>query len=252
MPSSSIVIANEIDRLSPTQRPTDQPVIMRQEWKSLLFLHWSVDPEIIQQRLPKGLFVDTYDGSAYLGVVPFYMHALRPVFAPAVPGISFFPELNLRTYVYDKAGRPGVWFFSLDAHTRISVWIARTFFNLNYQYARMSYREHEDSSFTITCKRGSSQDQNFCYNPEEKIGHALPGSIEHFLVERYYLFNQANDGSIGIGRIHHAPYEIYEPKVAHYDVTLFPLNGFPRPQKTFDHALFSPGVDVSVFPIKKA
>ncbi|MDP4593007.1 MAG: hydantoinase B/oxoprolinase family protein, partial [Beijerinckiaceae bacterium] len=112
------------------------PVMFRQ-WRDLLFLHWEYPVEAIQATLPNGLFVDTFAGKAYLGVVPFFMQKIRPRFLPAVPGISDFMELNLRTYVHDKAGVPGVWFYSLDANQWMAVQIARRFFHLPYEYAKM-------------------------------------------------------------------------------------------------------------------
>lgn len=100
---------------------------MYQRWRDLLFLHWEYPVEQIQQTLPPGLRVDTYHGQAYLGIVPFFMCDIRPRFLPAVRGISHFLELNLRTYVYDEAGVPGVWFYSLDANQRLAVKVARRF-----------------------------------------------------------------------------------------------------------------------------
>ncbi len=110
---------------------------MYQRWQDLLFLHWSVDPSDVACTLPRGLSVDTFDDQAWIGVVPFQMTGVRPRFFPAVPGISNFPELNLRTYVVDDQGRPGVWFYSLDTPMPLPNWIARTFFHMYYRLARM-------------------------------------------------------------------------------------------------------------------
>jgi len=122
-------------RLAACERPSVQPV-MFQQWRDLLFLHWEYPAEAIQATLPAGLFVDTFAGKAYLGVVPFFMQKIRPRFLPAVPGISDFMELNLRTYVHDRAGVPGVWFYSLDANQWLAVQVARNFFHLPYEYAK--------------------------------------------------------------------------------------------------------------------
>ncbi len=91
---------------------------MYHSWQDLLFLHWTFKPDLIQQLLPPGLHVDTFDGHAWLGVVPFFMRNIRPWWCPAIPGLSHFQELNLRTYVVDEQGTPGVWFLSLDADWR--------------------------------------------------------------------------------------------------------------------------------------
>ncbi|HKK19376.1 MAG TPA: DUF2071 domain-containing protein, partial [Opitutales bacterium] len=115
----------------------DGPVVMYQRWSELLFLHWAVPTEVVQAGLPKGLNVDSFEGKAWIGVVPFEMSGVRPRGLPAVPWLSNFPELNLRTYVYDEQGRPGVWFYSLDTPNAVANWTARTFFHLNYRTAKM-------------------------------------------------------------------------------------------------------------------
>lgn len=101
---------------------------MRQRWEKLLFLHWAWDAAEVQRTLPLGLTVDTFEGRAWLGVVPFFMRDVRPAWVPSVPGISNFLELNVRTYVFDGRGRPGIWFYSLDCNQRLAVRAARTFF----------------------------------------------------------------------------------------------------------------------------
>ncbi|MFW6336254.1 MAG: YqjF family protein, partial [Phycisphaeraceae bacterium] len=111
------------------------PVVMHQRWRDLLFLHWDVPAEIVAHTLPTGLEVDAFEAKAWLGIVPFRMEGVRPRGLPAVPGISAFGELNLRTYVVGPDGTPGVWFYSLDAHQRLAVWLARKLFHLPYVWA---------------------------------------------------------------------------------------------------------------------
>ena len=127
---------DEAGRLAVRRRPLARPV-MFQQWRDLLFLHWEFSVAEIQRTLPEGLFVDTFEGKAYLGVVPFFMQNIRPRFLPAVPGLSNFMEMNLRTYVHDRAGVPGVWFYSLDANQPLAVAIARRLFHLPYEHATM-------------------------------------------------------------------------------------------------------------------
>ena len=237
-------------RITASQAPTDQPVIMRQQWRSLLFLHWPIAPEEIQQRLPTGLYVDTFEGSAYVGVVPFYMHALRPKFCPPVPGISYFPELNLRTYVYDEAGNPGVWFFSLDAQSHISVWFARALFNLNYHYARMRYQRDAAGHILLSSARPDHPLQLFRYRPTGPAYTATAGSLDHFLVERYRLFAQKKWGQLMQGRIHHRPYQIQNATVSSYSTDLFKINGFNAPNLAPAHICYSECADVSVYPMR--
>ena len=102
-------------RLAMRERPSATQV-MHQRWGDLLFLHWPIEAALIQEKLPEGLYVDVFGGQAWIGVVPFYMERIRPVGMPPVPGISWFLELNVRTYVHDSKGRAGVWFFSLDCN----------------------------------------------------------------------------------------------------------------------------------------
>lgn len=128
-------------QLAERMRPAGR-VVMRQQWAHLLFLHWQWDPAEIQRTLPPGLTVDVHDGRAWLGVVPFHMNRVRPAGLPAVPWFSDFLELNLRTYVHDEQGRPGVWFYSLDCNRWLAVKIARTGFHLPYEHAGITAGEH--------------------------------------------------------------------------------------------------------------
>src|ERR1022692_3024171 len=109
----------------------DRPWTMRMRWCDLLFAHWTVDAAVLRRLIPKGLELDLFDGQAYVGAVPFSMEGVTPRRVPALPGLHAFPELNLRTYV-KAGGKPGVWFFSLDAGQKLAVRVARRFFNLPY------------------------------------------------------------------------------------------------------------------------
>jgi uncharacterized protein YqjF (DUF2071 family) len=117
---------------------------MRQHWGKLLFMHWAIDPEFLRPLIPSQLSIDTFDGKAWIGVVPFTMWGIRASFLPPIPGTSAFHELNVRTYVHFK-GVPGVWFFSLDAASSLAVWGARTFYHLPYFNAEMSLAQQESS-----------------------------------------------------------------------------------------------------------
>jgi uncharacterized protein YqjF (DUF2071 family) len=122
-------------RLAVRTRQQKQPLLL-QKWRDLLFLHWSYEPEKIQSLLPMGLYVDTFNNAAYLGLVPFFMCDIKPYFCGKIlPGLNF-PELNLRTYVYNEAGVPGVYFFSLYAGNKFAASFGRQIFHLPYQYAR--------------------------------------------------------------------------------------------------------------------
>ena len=224
---------------------------MRQKWYSLLYLHWDFDPAQLQAMLPEGLNIDTHEDRAYIGVVPFYMHGLRLRFGPPAPAVSYFPELNLRTYVYDKNGRPGVWFFSLDAKSHLSVWIAQQAFSLNYHYAKMHYKCSPSGEVNITCMRRGQEEQRYSYRATKLLGPAQPGSLSYFLAERYYLFAKTRNGSLRIGKIYHAPHTLYDAEVSTYSKKLFYLNGFSEPRSDYVHAVISPKVDVSIYSLQK-
>ncbi len=240
------------DREALTRRPEGRAKVMFQRWSNLLFLHWAVPPETIQATLPPGLHVDTWDRRGWLGVVPFFMEGLRPRFCPPVHGISNFLELNLRTYVHDEAGRPGVWFYSLDANQRLGVRIAQTVFSLPYVYADIQAGSGPDRWIDFQSERKGQPRQHFRYRSGAGLGTAEPGSLEFFLVERYLLFaHRQKSGSLFAGRIHHAPYPLAQPEVSAWSTDLFRLNGFADPGRCFDHALMSPGVSVTVYGLER-
>ena len=221
---------------------------MFQRWKDLLFLHWKWDADEIQRTLPAGLTVDTFDGAAWLGVVPFFMHSIRPAMLPPVPWLSYFLELNVRTYVVDARGRPGVWFYSLDCNRIIAVWLARNRFHLPYEHASMRATRGAGAVDYHSRRRGAENASHFAYRPAAAPLEAPPGSLEFFLVERYRLF--AADGArIFSGRVHHPPYQLSKTTVDASRTDLFSLNGFSDPGRPADHVIGSPGVSVSVYAL---
>ena len=231
-------------------RPKGSPV-MFQSWRDLLFLHWEYPVAAIQATLPEGLFVDTFAGQAYLGIVPFFMRNVRPRFLPAVPGISNFMEMNLRTYVNDQAGTPGVWFYSLDANQRLAVEIARRCFHLPYEHADMKTRCTAEGRIRYesrrTGPRANSSRCLFDYAPGEDLPQPAPDSLEFFLVERYRLFSSAPDG-LRRGAVFHQPYPLCRAELAAWDENLLSLDGFAPTNRPPDHVIMSRGVDVTIFP----
>lgn len=254
----SFDMADQDTQLTPQTRlkerlPPGGPVVMYQRWSELLFLHWAVSPDLVQAGLPEGLSVDTYEGRAWIGVVPFLMSGVRPRGLPAVPGLSNFPELNLRTYVYDTRGRPGVWFYSLDTPNPVANWIARTFFHLNYRTARMRVRAKNgrlDYSSELKLADGWDDPQNYSWQREGLVFEAEPGSLDFFLVERYRLFAYDNKRDrLFSGRVDHVPYPLQSATVRGYTKRLFGLNQLEEPEDAPDSILCSSGVDVTVHPL---
>lgn len=229
---------------------------MRQRWAQLLFLHWTWDPAAIQATLPPGLTVDVHEGKAWVGLVPFFMERVRPRGLPAVPGLSAFLELNVRTYVHDGQGRPGVWFYSLDANQWLAVKIARTFFHLPYEHAAMRATvAPETGEVDFRARRaGTERESRFGYRPAgESAGRkAKAGSLEFFLVERYRLFAQdARRERLFSGQVHHPPYRIGAPHVRTWDDTMLRLAGFDGAGRAPDHVCSARAVDVEVWPLER-
>ncbi|BDS07997.1 hypothetical protein NT6N_30370 [Oceaniferula spumae] len=239
-------------RLAERDRPTSRPV-MRQRWTHLLFLHWEIDSALIQSTLPDGLTVDTFDGKAYLGVVPFFMERIRPVYCPPVPGVSWFQELNFRTYVYDAHGRPGVWFYSLDCNQWLAVKTARKFFNLPYQHARMSATKRDGVLTYHSARLGDDIRQTFHY-PTQLIDPIVadPETLEFFLLERYRLFSVDRLGQLYSGQVHHPPYRYQHTEISGFSTWLFPLAGFDEPKTPPVSTMIAEPVSVHIHPLKRS
>ena len=253
MPETIPALPSREQRLAARQPPQSCHQ-MYQQWVDLLFLHWKYPADIIQATLPDGLFVDTHADHAYLGVVPFFMRNVRPRFLPAVPKLSHFMELNLRTYVYDREGVPGVWFFSLDANQSLAVKIARRFFYLPYEHAQMDSSRTPNGSIRYNSQRIDSSIPSASSLFEYAHGPILPppspDSLEFFLVERYRLFSSTPQG-LKCGAVSHPPYPISLPILTAWDENLLALNHFKPTLRPPDHLRASPGVSVKIFPLQK-
>jgi uncharacterized protein len=224
------------------------PWIMAQIWHDLLFAHWPVPEALLRPHIPARLAIDTFDGQAWLGVVPFRMFGVRLRGTPAVPWLSAFPELNVRTYVVAN-GMPGVWFFSLDAGNRIAVALARAWFHLPYFRARMSC---EERSGWIEYKCARSHRGAACgvfngrYRAIGQIFSAEPRSLEHFLTERYRLYTTDGAGQVISGEIHHAPWPLQVAEAELVSNTMPEADGiYLTPAKPLLH--FSKRQDVVVW-----
>jgi len=183
---------------------------MTQSWHDLLFAHWPVDARLLQEKLPSGLLLDTFNGEAWVGVVPFRMTNVAPRGVPPVPFVSAFLELNVRTYV-TLHGKPGVYFFSLDANSTLAVAAARALFHLPYFAASMNVDEQR-GQFVYTSSRQTRAEgvAEFAatYGP---VGYAVtpePGSLEHFLTERYCLYTVDSSFHAKRLEIHHRPWPL--------------------------------------------
>src|SRR4051794_32846618 len=191
---------------------------MAQRWHDLLFAHWPVPMEALRPAIPATLEIDTYEGQAWIGVVPFRMSGVRPRWVPSVPWLSAFPELNVRTYVRDRSptpsgalSKPGVFFFSLDAGNPVAVAIARSVFHLPYFHARMAANRQGDA-IHYTSQRlhseASPAEWHGRYWPTGTVFHAEPGSLAHWLTERYSLYTTDRHARIYRCEIHPPPWPL--------------------------------------------
>ena len=183
---------------------------MAQSWHDLLFAHWPVDPAVLRPLLPPELQIDTFEGHAWLAVVPFRMTGVRLRGTLAAPSLSAFPELNVRTYVTYGA-KPGVWFFSLDAGNAVAVAIARAWFHLPYFRARMSCEEREgwiDYRSERTHRGVTGATLKGKFRPAGEVFLPRPRTMEHFLTERYCLYTADARGRVIRAEIHHLPWRL--------------------------------------------
>ena len=196
-------------RIDTAHRPWNlpkRPWMFAMRWHDLLFMHWPVPDHALRALIPPSLAIDTCAGTAWIGVVPFRMTGVRPRGLPALPWLSAFPELNVRTYV-TTGGKPGVWFFSLDAANPIAVRLARLFFHLPYYDARMT-SECADGQVHYASHRthrgAPSASFRGHYGPIGPVSYASPGTLDHWLTERYCLYVADRYGQVWRGDIHHA------------------------------------------------
>lgn len=185
------------------------PWVMTQSWHHLLFAHWPVSPDLLTPLLPNGLQLDTFDGQAWVGVAPFRIRPLRLRFMPQWPVITAFLELNVRTYVVAE-GKPGVWFFSLDANDRVAVAAARFAYGLPYFNAKMNMRldgGHLYYNSQRSDRRTGPGEFSIRYRPIDDVYRAEPGALDAWLTERYCLYTRFGR-MLFRANIHHPPWPL--------------------------------------------
>jgi uncharacterized protein YqjF (DUF2071 family) len=224
------------------------PWIMQQTWNDLLFAHWPIAPEIMRPLVPSSLPLDTFDGQCWVAVTPFHMTGVRPRWTPPLPGLSAFPELNVRTYV-NYGGKPGVFFFSLDAGSQIAAWAARATYHLPYFHARMSVA-HQDRWIQYHSIRNSGAELRGRYRPSAPIQLLNPGTLEHWLTERYCLYT-VHRNYVYRAEIHHQPWPLQNAEAEFSINTMAESAGIALP-KVPPLLHFAKRLEVLIWQLKKA
>lgn len=204
--------------------------VMAQTWDDLAFLHWRLPESALRAHVPPGLELDSFDGSAWLAVTPFRITHLRGRGLPAVPVLSSFLEVNVRTYV-TVDDKPGIWFFSLDAESPVAVQAARRVYKLPYFRARMSARPvGKGVAYESVRSEGTPAELRVTYGPAGEAEPAAPGSLEWFLTERYCLYAEDEEGAPHRAEIHHPPWPL-QPAEAALALNTMPPPGIDLPDE---------------------
>ena len=221
-----------------------------QNWKHLTFMHWKVDAQLLEKHIPKGLEIDLHDGDAYIGVIPFIMEKVRPRGLPWVPFISTFGEFNIRTYV-TKDGIPGVLFLTLDAQSRVTCFHAPRSYGLPYRYAKAKVQVHQEGRYSWSSRRKAGGESLIgTTNSSGPMEHAVQGSLEYFLFERYSLYTW-HKGVLHSAYTHHQPWNYCVANVEVETNTLLESYnlGIDRTLHP-EHIHMSPGVNVQTWNIE--
>jgi uncharacterized protein YqjF (DUF2071 family) len=191
--------------------------LVSQRWNNLLFAHWPVPASSLAPLLPEGLQLDTFQGSAWLGIMPFRMDRVKVRGLPPIPGARSFPDLSLRTYVREeRTGTPGVVCLSLDASNLLAVAVGRAFYRLPYHWAQMRLEQRTEREFAFYSRRrfaGRTVVFKALYRglgPSRKLAECRPGTLEYFLIERYCLFSTNQAGQLIRANLHHSSWPLEE------------------------------------------
>jgi len=219
---------------------------MKQTWHDLLFAHWPVPHATLRPLVPSQLELDEFAGQCWAGVVPFRMSGIRRRGMPALPGLSRFPELNVRTYV-THGGKPGVYFFSLDAANRPAVWAARRFYHLPYFHAEMKCEDSGRKILYSSRRLKSTAEFRGTYRPLAEVRLCEKGSLEHWLTERYCLYTTHRD-ELYRGEIHHQPWPLQDAEAELETNTVAAAAGISLPGAA-PSLLFARRLEVLIWPL---
>ncbi len=221
--------------------------VLRQQWAELAYFHWPYEPDVVQRRLPRGVTVDTFDGHAWVGLIPFEMRRVRLGPTPPVPWLGTFVEINVRTYVTDSLGRRAVWFFSLDVPRSAIVAVARSVFALPYCWAKAEHgRDGHRHRYHMTRRwpRGPSAAADMRFTIGDRMEPTDESDLDHFLCARWALITTRRGRPL-YGPVHHPRWPLHRVEDVVVDQDAIQAAGLPAPQGA-PLARYSPGVEVEV------
>lgn len=237
---------HHVEAITADPPPWEQHSVLRQRWTELASFHWPYTPAVVQDLLAPGVTVDTFDGRAWVGLIPFEMRDVQLGPTRPLPWLGRFIEINVRTYVIDSLGRRAVWFYSLDVPRSAIVAVARSVFSLPYCWARAEHGRDGDEHWYRMTRRwpgaGATADMGF------RVGRRIPdvdvSALDHFLTARWALLTARRNG-LAYGRVHHRRWPLHEVHDVRVEQTVLTAAGLPAPMGA-PHARYSPGVDVEV------
>ena len=224
--------------------------VARVDWKSLTFLHWRFDPGIVQALLPEGLEIEVIDGHAWVGLTPFVMKDFRAGPLPAIPGLSTFPETNVRTYVRGPDGRDGLWFLSLEVASLPTLIGARLGYGVPYHWADMTV-DGDGETLHYRSRRRAPEDTAVMHDIAVRAGEPFApgdlGELDHVLTGRWRAWTTVAGTKLAAAAVEHEPWPLHRAEVVHLEETLFTAVGLPLPEgEPLVH--YSPGVSVKLGP----
>jgi hypothetical protein len=224
----------------------DEPWRWSQTWNDLAFLHWRVDRALLRPLVPDSLTIDECDGTAWVALTPFWISGATLRGLPPIPSLSTFPETNVRTYV-TYGERPGVWFFSLDAQSHLAVFGARLLFGLPYVHADIAVKR-DGEAIDYDLRRRSGVRFSARYNATGAAQHAIAGTLEHFLTERYCLYAHSAGGGLHRAEIQHVPWPLQRARVHIRQNDLLAANGLGVSGDPLVH--YAARLDVVIWPLR--
>ncbi len=236
-----------VEPISPDPPSWDSRTVLRQRWGDLAYFHWPYEASAVQQLLPAGVRVDTFDGAAWVGLIPFEMRDVQFGRTPPMRRLGTFIEVNVRTYVIDALGRRGVWFFSLDVPRSAAVAVARLVFGLPYCWAHAEHSVDGDRHRYQTARRWPAREQavaDIRFRVAGRLADSETSALDHFLYARWGMVAERRR-QLSFGRVNHPRWPLHQVDGVEIDQTLIEAVGLPTPAGA-PRAHFSPGVDVKI------